>query len=202
MKLYEYQGKDLLSKFGIPTPNGRVFSSVQELTAAKSTLTYPCVIKAQVLVGGRGKAGGIQFANNFDEAKRWTEKILGMEIKGLKVNKVLVVEKIEFHKELYAAVLVDRATRQSLCMVSAEGGVEIESVADDKIHKTIINPISGFQPFHARRLVAKMGLSPEIGKQVQSILVKLYKAYREMDCELLEINPLAITPQGQVVAGD
>ena len=202
MKLYEFQGKDLLSKYGIPTPAGRVYSSLQELTAAKSTLKYPMVIKAQVLVGGRGKAGGIQFANNFDEAKKWTEKILGMEIKGLKVNKVLGVEKIEFAKELYAAILIDRATRQHLCMVSAEGGIEIESLPDDKIHKITINPIVGLQPYHARRLVSKMALSPEIGKQVQSILVKLYKAYREMDCELLEINPLAITPQGHVVAGD
>jgi succinyl-CoA synthetase beta subunit len=202
LKLYEYQGKELLSKYGIPTPAGRVVSSVQELDSLKSSLKFPVVIKAQVLVGGRGKAGGIQFANDLAEAKKWTQKILGMDIKGLKVNKVLVVEKIEFAKELYCSILIDRATRQMLCMASAEGGVEIESVANEKIHKVTVNPVSGFSDFHARKVVGRMGLSPEIGKQVQSVLKKLYKAFREMDCELLEINPLAITPQGQVVAGD
>lgn len=202
MKLYEYQGKEILSKFGIPTPPGQVVSSVQEFDALAPKLKFPVVIKAQVLVGGRGKAGGIQFANNIQEGREWTKKILGMDIKGLKVNKVLVVEKIDFAKELYCSVLIDRSSRQVLCMASAEGGVEIESVADDKIHKVLVNPITELQPFHARRIVSGMKLESAIGKQVESILVKLYKAFKEMDCELLEINPLAITPQGQVVAGD
>lgn len=202
MKLYEYQGKEILSKFGIPTPPGQVVSSVAEFDALAPKLKFPVVIKAQVLVGGRGKAGGIQFANNAGEGREWTKKILGMEIKGLKVNKVLVVEKIDFGKELYCSVLIDRSSREVLCMASAEGGVEIESVADDKIHKITVNPLTGLQPFHARRIVSGLGLSPEIGTQVQDVLVKLYKAFRAMDCELLEINPLAITPQGQVIAGD
>ena len=109
MKLYEYQGKEILSRFGIPTPPGQVVSTVAEFDALAPKLKFPVVIKAQVLVGGRGKAGGIQFANNAKQGREWTEKILGMEIKGLKVAKVLVVEKIEFAKELYASVLIDRS---------------------------------------------------------------------------------------------
>lgn len=202
MKLYEYQGKEILSRFGIPTPSGKVVSSVAEFEAVAPTLKFPVVIKAQVLVGGRGKAGGIQFAHDAAEAREWTRKILGMQIKGLKVHKVLVVEKIDFAKELYVSILIDRSSRQLLCMASAEGGVDIESVADDKIHRTTINPLMGLEPFHARRVVGRLGLPSDVAKQVQSILAKLYRAFREMDCELLEINPLAVTPQGRVVAGD
>lgn len=202
MKLYEYQGKQLLSSAGIPTPPGRVVSSVKELEKIKNELRYPLVVKAQVLVGGRGKAGGIQFANNWDDARKHTQDILGMTIKGLSVSKVLLVEKVEFAKELYASVLVDRSSRESLFLVSAEGGVEIESVADEKIFKKTVNPVAGMSGYVARELTEKMGLAPDVRKQVESILVKLYDAYRKWDCELLEINPLAITPDGKVVAGD
>lgn len=202
MKLYEYQGKDLLQKAGIPTPPGRVVSSMKELEAAKSSLRYPLVVKAQVLVGGRGKAGGIQFADNWDEAKKHTQNILGMTIKGLKVNKVLLVEKIEFAKELYASVLIDRSSRKPLFLVSAEGGVEIESVADEKIHRKTVNPLAGVSGYVVRELTDAMGLEPQVRHQVQDILVKLYKAFRANDCELLEINPLAVTPDGKVLAGD
>ncbi len=202
MKLYEYQGKEILARAGIPAPPGRVVSSLQELEAIQSTLRYPVVIKAQVLVGGRGKAGGIQFANTWQEARAHAEKILGMTIKGLRVQKVLVVEKVEFAKELYAAVLVDRSSRQTLMMVSAEGGVEIEAVDDAKIHRHVINPLAGLSGYITRELTAKLGLAPEVRKQVETILIQLYKAYRELDCELLEINPLAVTPEGEVLAGD
>lgn len=202
MKLYEYQGKELLQRAGIPTPPGRVFADLKELDAAKDTLRYPVVIKAQVLVGGRGKAGGIQFANNWEEARKHAKNVLGMTIKGLKVQKILVVEKIDFAKELYASVLIDRASRRPLFLVSSEGGVEIESVADEKIFRKTVDPIAGFSPFVARTLTEKMGLAPDVKKQVESILGKLYKAFREMDCELLEINPLAVTSKGEVLAGD
>lgn len=202
MKLYEYQGRDLLAKFGVRVPSGRVVATLQELESIKSFLTYPLVAKAQVLVGGRGKAGGIQFANNWEEARQWTVKILAMEIKGLKVHKVLLVEKLDFAKELYLSLVIDRSSRQILCMASAEGGVEIESVPDDKVHRVLINPLVGLQPSHARQLAARLGLAPEVAKQFQSMLPKLYRAFRESDAELLEINPLAVTKPGPLVAAD
>lgn len=202
MKLYEYQGRDLLAKFGIRVPNGRVVSTLQELESIKSFLTYPLVAKAQVLVGGRGKAGGIQFADTWEEAKQRTEKILAMQIKGLKVHKVLLVEKLDLAKELYLSLLIDRSSRQILCMASAEGGVDIETVRDDKIHRVLISPLVGLQHSHARQLATRLGLGPDVARQFQSMLPKLYRAFRESDAELLEINPLAITKQGLLVAAD
>lgn len=202
MKLYEYQGKELLAKAGIPTPKGTVVSSLEELEARKTTLRYPIVVKAQVLVGGRGKAGGIQFAANWEEARAWAHKILGMRIQGLPVKKVLLVEKLEFSQELYASVMIDRESRESLFLVSASGGVDIESVPDAKIARKRVNPLSGVGAFATRELTQGLGLAPEVRKLVESILARLYRAFRDNDCELLEINPLAVTADGRVVAGD
>ena len=202
MKLYEYQGRQVFERFGIPTPSGVVVSSMDELEKVRSSLKYPLVIKAQVLVGGRGKAGGIQFADNWEQAVAKTRQVLGMDIKGLKVEKVFLVEKLDFAKELYASVSLDRSTRSFLILYSEEGGVEIESVADEKIKKVHVHPVTGFQPFHARALFHGSKLAPEAQKQVQSILQKLVVAFEGMDAELLEINPLAVTPQGKVLAAD
>lgn len=202
MKLYEYQGRQVFERFGIPTPSGVVVSSMEELEKVKDQLKYPLVVKAQVLVGGRGKAGGIQFADNWDEAREKTRQVLGMNIKGLTVEKVFLVEKLDFAKELYCSVMLDRSTRQPLILYSEEGGVEIESVADEKIRKAHVHPFTGFQPFHARRIFKNSSLSADAQKQVASILTKLVRAFSEMDAELLEINPMAITPQGKVLAAD
>ncbi len=202
MKLYEYQGRDLFTRFGIPAPEGVVVSSVEEFEAVKDDLPYPVVVKAQVLTGGRGKAGGVKFADNADEAREHLDNILGMEIKGLTVEKVFLVEMLDFAQELYASVLLDRSSRLPMVMISAEGGVDIESVPDDKIHKMTVHPFTGFSSYHARHLVGNLGLDKDQAKQVTSILSKLYTTYLESDADLVEINPLAITGEGKVVAAD
>ncbi|MEA3201680.1 MAG: succinyl-CoA synthetase beta subunit [Thermoplasmata archaeon] len=202
MKLYEYQGRQVFERFGIPTPSGVVVSSMADLEKVRGQLKYPLVIKAQVLVGGRGKAGGIQFANSWDEAVAKTRQVLGMDIKGLTVEKVFLVEKLDFAKEIYASVSLDRATRSMLILFSEEGGVEIESVPDEKIKRVHVHPVTGFQPYHARALFQGSKLTGDVQKQVSAILGKLVAAFRGMDAELLEINPLAVTPQGKVLAAD
>ncbi len=204
MKLLEFQGKQLFRDHGIPTPKGAHLGSLHEFDAVKPHLSYPAVVKAQVLIGGRGKAGGIQFANNEKEARQHAGKILGMDIRGFKVRTVYIEEKLDVAHELYAACLIDRTTRKTLLLFSWEGGVEIESVAVDKIAKVYIDPLSGFQPFHARQALRLLPASVGSGerKQLASMLERLYKAFRAEDCELLEINPLVITRDGRVVAAD
>ncbi|MBI4393418.1 MAG: ADP-forming succinate--CoA ligase subunit beta [Euryarchaeota archaeon] len=202
MKLFEYQGREVFAKHAIPTPAGFVISRPEEFEALRPSLKFPLVIKAQVLVGGRGKAGGIRFAANFEEGLEAVKAVLGMSIKGLVVKKVFVVEKLAFEREFYAGVLVDRSTRSTLFMFSTEGGVEIESVPDDKIRKVTVNPVSGYSGFHTRTLLAGTGLPADVQKQLGAIFSKLYSAFKAMDAELLEINPLALTKDGRVVAAD
>lgn len=202
MKLYEFQGRQVFERFGIPTPSGVVVSSMEELERVKSQLKYPLVIKAQVLVGGRGKAGGIQFADNWEEAKAKTRQVLGMDIKGLTVEKVFLVQKLDFAKELYCSVLLDRSSRTPMVLFSEHGGVDIEAVPDEHIRRVHIHPFLGFQDYHARKLFEKSTLTPDIRKQVSSIIQKLVKAFGEMDAELLEINPMAITAEKKVYAAD
>ena len=202
MKLYEYQGRQVFERFGVPTPSGVVVSSMEELTKVKDQLRYPLVIKAQVLVGGRGKAGGIQFADNWEQAQAKTRQVLGMDIKGLTVEKVFLVEKLDFAKELYLSVLLDRSTRTPMVLFSEEGGVEIEAVADEKIKRVHVHPFTGWQAYHTRRLFEGSTLTPDVQKQLANIVSKLVKGFHEMDAELLEINPLAITPEGRVLAAD
>lgn len=202
MKLYEYQGRDVFERLGIPTPKGVVVSSMDELEKVKDQLQYPLVVKAQVLVGGRGKAGGIQFADNWAEAKAKTRQVLGMNIKGLTVEKVFLVQKLDFAKELYCSVLLDRSSRQPMVLFSEEGGVEIEAVDDDKIRRVHVHPFTGWQPYHTRQLFQKSTLKPEIQKQVADIIKRLVSGYHTMDADLLEINPMAVTPEGKVYAAD
>jgi succinyl-CoA synthetase beta subunit len=202
MKLYEHQGRDLLHRAGIPCPQGVVVERPEQLDAMEAMLRFPAVVKAQVLVGGRGKAGGVRFADDLAQARQHARAILGMDIKGLRVRKVLVVEKLDFAKELYAGATLDRRTRQSLVMFSARGGVDIEEVPDQDIRRVAVNPLEGFQAHHARELLAGAALEPGVAKQVQGVLGRMYDAYRRMDCELLEVNPLAVTAQGKVMAAD
>ncbi len=202
MKLYEYQGRQVFEKLGVPAPKGVVVSTVDELEKVKDDLSYPLVVKAQVLVGGRGKAGGIQFADDYAQAKAKAAQVLGMDIHGLTVEKIFMVEKLDFAKEYYLSVLLDRGTRQPMVLFSTEGGVEIESVADDKIRRTLVHPFTGFQPYHARQLFLGLGLPKEEEKQIGDIVTKLVAGFHSMDAELLEINPLAVTPQGRVLAAD
>lgn len=202
MKLYEYQGRELMTQFGIPAPDGVVVSSLEEFDAAKDDLSFPLVVKAQVLTGGRGKAGGVKFADDADEARAHVEAILGMTIKGLTVEKVFLVEKLDFAKELYAAVLIDRSKGLPMVMVSAEGGVEIESVPEDEIHKVHVHPFTGFSGYHARTFVSKLGLEKDEAKQVAEIVGKMVTTFLESDAELVEVNPMAVLADGRVVAAD
>jgi len=179
MKLFEFQGKELFRQYDIPVPRGEVIESKEEIDNV--TIPFPWVMKAQVLVGGRGKAGGIKFANSIEEAKEIFDEMMAMKIKGEKVRKVLIEEKMDIQKEYYLSFFLDRSSRQYLTMFSLEGGIDIEAMAE-KVMKTHINPLIGLQPYHLRRLP----------KEIRNIARNLFKLFIEKDCELVEINPLAI----------
>ncbi|EMR75365.1 succinyl-CoA synthetase (ADP-forming) beta subunit [Thermoplasmatales archaeon SCGC AB-540-F20] len=198
MKLFEYRGKELFDRYGIPVPNGRLVKNEKDF----SGLIFPFVLKAQVPIGGRGKAGGIKSAENPKDAKENFSQIMGMDIKGYKVRKVLAEEKVNIRKELYLSITLDRSKRMSLIMASGEGGMDIESVTDEKIFKEWVNPLIGIQSFHIRGIVSKLGLEKEEGKEVAKVISKIYKLFREYDCELVEINPLIIKKDGGVMALD
>ncbi len=197
MNLYEYQGKALFRKFGVPTPEGYVAFRPEDIKEFEGER----VIKAQVLTGGRGKSGGVKFATNLEEARELARQILAMEIKGHKVHAVLVEEKLKIEKEFYVSILIDRSTRSPLIMASPEGGVEIESVPDEKIYKFVVNPEIGVEPFVGRLLSKKMGFTGDLTKQFTKILMNLYKMFREYDAELVEINPLVLS-DGKLIAAD
>ncbi len=194
MNLYEYQGKALFKKYGVPVPQGYVVFKPEEIMDFYGER----VIKAQVLTGGRGKSGGVKFASNVEEARKLAKEILSMEIKGHKVHAILVEEKLKIEKEYYLSILIDRSTRKPLIMASPEGGVEIESVPDEKIYKFVVNPEIGVQPFVGRALAKKMGFTGDLAKQFTNILMNLYKLFREYDAELVEINPLVLTEGKEV----
>lgn len=188
MELYEYQGKELFAKYGIPIPKGKIIERVDE----PFDIGFPCILKAQVPTGGRGKAGGIILAKNLVDAKNKASNLLGKDLKGFLVKKILVEEKIDIKKELYLSISLDRSKNSPILMTSQEGGVEIESVADELIFKEWINPLIGIQPFHIRRMMPRLKLDKEASKEVSQIILQLYKLFRDYDCELVEINPLAI----------
>jgi len=198
MKLFEYRGKQLFKKYGISVPNGKVIESEKDF----SDLNFPVVLKAQVPIGGRGKAGGVKSVENLKEAKEKLSQIIGMNIRGYTVNKVLAEEKVDIKKELYLSILLDRSERMPLIMASDEGGMDIESVPDEKIFKEWINPLIGIQPFHIRSIVSRFELDRVIEKKVADVISKIYKLFRKYDCELVEINPLVITKNGEVIALD
>jgi len=198
MKLFEYRGKELFDKYGIAVPNGRLVKDEKDF----SDLNFPFILKAQVPIGGRGKAGGIKSAENLKEAKDNFSQIMGMDIKGYTVKKVLAEEKVGIKKELYLSITLDRSKRMPLIIASASGGMDIESVPDDKIFKEWVNPLIGIQSFHIRGIVSKLGLEKEEGKEVAKVISKIYKLFREYDCELVEINPLIIKKDGGVMALD
>ncbi|MGQ0534973.1 MAG: ADP-forming succinate--CoA ligase subunit beta [Methanobacteriota archaeon] len=198
MKLYEHEAKRLFASESVPIPKGVVVRAPSELRAAE----WPVVLKSQVLVGGRGKAGGIRFAANEAEARRELDALLRLVIKGHPVRSVLVEERLTIKKELYASILVDRSSRLPLFLVSAEGGVEIESVADSKIVKETVNPLTGLQPFHIRNILSRLPLSPEEKKAVAKVLEGMYRVFAKYDAELVEVNPLAILADGRAIAAD
>jgi succinyl-CoA synthetase beta subunit len=205
VKIHEYQAKEVLARYGIPVQPGRVAYTPDEAEAIAREIGGPVVIKAQVYVGGRGKAGGIQFGNTPEEARAAAARVLGMNIKGLTVEKVLVVSKIDIKEEYYLGIILDRKTQAPVVMVSKEGGIDIEEVAATTPEKIIQYPIDmhwGLRPFEAIDIVARAGFPSAILRQAGAILTTLAKAFIESDASLAEINPLALTTDGKVQAAD
>jgi succinyl-CoA synthetase beta subunit len=205
MKIHEYQAKLILNKFQIPIPKGEIATSVDTVVAIATNLNKPVVVKAQVHVGGRGKAGGIKLARDAKAAKSVASAILGMNIKGLTVEKVLVEEAIDIDKEYYLGITVDREAQQNIVMVSSAGGVDIEEVAattPQKIAKTHINPGLGLHDYQLRQLCYSAKLEKKYISGITQFLHKLYNVYLATDASLAEINPLVITKQGTVIAAD
>jgi succinyl-CoA synthetase beta subunit len=203
--LYEYQGKRYFARYGIPTSPGGIADNVEDAIAEAESAGYPVVIKAQVKVGGRGKAGGIKIANDANEVKKHAKAILGMDIKGHEVLRVWIEHASEIAEEYYASFTLDRPAKLHLLMVSAKGGVEIEEVADsdpEAIIKVHVDPTVGLDLATTARVVEEAGLNETARSQAAEILLKLYDCYEKGDCDLAEINPLILTTDGQVHALD
>jgi succinyl-CoA synthetase beta subunit len=203
--LFEYQGKQYFARYDIPVSPGDKADTVDEAVAAAEVAGYPVVVKAQVQVGGRGKAGGIQLANTPDEVRQHAGNILGMDIKGHVVRRLWIENASDIDEEYYASFTLDRAAKQHLLMLSAEGGVEIETVAEsnpDAIVKLHINPIDGLDLATARQAAVDAKLPERALDGAAEILVKLYRCFTEGDCDLAEINPLILKPTGEVHALD
>ncbi len=205
MKIHEYQAKEILRRFGIPVQPGEVAQTPAEAEEIARRFGVPVVIKAQVYVGGRGKAGGIQFGDTPEAAREAASRVLGMDIKGLTVNKVLVVPKLEIREEYYLGIISDRNSQAPVVMVSAAGGVDIEEVAAKTPELIIRQPIDmrwGLFPEEARTMLARAGMPHVVIAKGGDILAKLARAFIESDASLAEINPLALTGDGQVIAAD
>ena len=205
MKLHEYQAKQIFADAGIPVPDSRLATSVAEVEAAVEEIGFPAAVKAQVHVGGRGKAGGIKIASDAQEASQYADEILGMDLKGYTVDRVLVEAGVDFVNELYVGITMDRGEGKPVAMVSTEGGVDIESVAEetpDAIAREHIDPAFGLHPFQARKVVYEAGIPREVAGDVASILTTLYDLYESRDASEIEINPVMITSDGDVVAAD
>ncbi|RMD87725.1 MAG: ADP-forming succinate--CoA ligase subunit beta [Calditrichaeota bacterium] len=212
MKIHEYQAKEILKKYGVTVPEGKVAETPEEVKKIAAELGGTVVIKAQIHAGGRGKAGGIKLAKDPHEAEKIAQQMIGMTLvthqtgpQGKMVRKVLVEQGLDIEKELYAGIVLDRAKNQLVFMASTEGGVEIETVASEtpeKILKEYIDPSVGFQTFQARKLAFGLGLKGDQFKNALKFFTALFRAYVEADCSLAEINPLVVTKDGQVLALD
>jgi succinyl-CoA synthetase beta subunit len=205
MDLFEYQGKQYFARYGIAVSPGDVADTVDEAVAVAERVGYPVVVKAQVKVGGRGKAGGVKLANNVDEVREHAGNILGLDIKGHVVRRLWVERSSDIEKEYYASFTLDRPNKTHLGMLSAQGGVEIEVVAEENpeaIAMLSIDPVRGLDVETARRWVAEAELDEPAREQAAELLVKLYDCYTRGDCDLAEINPLILTPEHKVHALD
>jgi succinyl-CoA synthetase beta subunit len=205
LKLYEYESKNMLKQYGIRVPQGALITNADYAAKAVAKLKPPFAVKSQILVAGRGKAGGILFADSAEEAEKAAEKLLKTTIKGIRVKKVLIEEKLPVNKELYFGVTIDRFARSYVALASAAGGMEIEEIAAKEpqtILKHIINPRRGFGSFHARQVARKLGYRGASLAELARIFEKLYQAGMDCDAELIEINPLAETGNGSFVALD
>ena len=206
MDLYEYQGKELFKRFGIPVSDGRLATTPEEARAAAQEIGGQVVVKAQVLTGGRGKAGGVKLAEDPNDAEAKAMDILGLDINGHVVRKLWIERASDIAKEYYLSITFDRGTKQPLYMLTTEGGVEIEQVAEenpDALARLHVDPLEGFQPYQARRLIYGAGIDdPNEQKQILALVEKLYRCFVESDAMLTEINPLIVTPGGEVRALD
>ena len=205
MDLYEYQGKELLREYGVETLEGIVAASPEEARAAAEQLGGPVAVKAQVLTGGRGKAGGIKVVENPEDAEEAARQILGMDIRGHTVRHVLVEAGAQIESEMYLSIMVDRAAKKPLVLFSTEGGVDIEEVAEtnpDAIVRLYIDPLVGLLPYQVRELSFFAGLGGDVAKGVGKVLNNLYEAFTGADASLVEINPLVSTEDGRVLALD
>jgi succinyl-CoA synthetase beta subunit len=205
MDLLEYQGKQVFARHGVPVPSGRHALSVDEAAAAADDIGYPCVIKAQVQIGGRGKAGGIKLANDRGEAREHAQAILGMDIRGLTVHELWVEGASQIESEYYASVVFDRSAKAPLVLLSTKGGMDIEAVADDDpnaIARLHVDPLLGFQEFHGRRLAFEAAVDADVVRPVGAMLAKLYELFTAEEATLVEVNPLIVTPERDVKALD
>jgi succinyl-CoA synthetase beta subunit len=205
MDLLEYQGKQLFARHDIPVPEGRPATTVDEAVDAADAIGYPCVVKAQVQIGGRGKLGGIKVANDKEEARAHAKAILGMDIRGLTVHEVWIEEASQIEAEYYTSIVFDRAAKAPLVMLSTKGGMDIEAVAEedpDAIATLHVDPLLGFQDFHGRRLAFDAGIPEDLIRPTGAMLAKLYEAFVAEDAMLVEVNPLIVTPERKLRALD
>jgi len=205
MDLLEYQGKQLFARHGIPVPTGKPAKTVEDAVAAADEIGYPCVVKAQVLIGGRGKAGGVKLAKDRAEATKYATDILGMDIKGFTVHEVWIEGASQIEEEYYASIVFDRAAKAPLVMLSTQGGMDIEEVAEktpEALARLHVDPLLGFQDFHGRKLAFAAGIPADLIRPVGAMLSKLYAAFVAEEAMLIEVNPLIVTPERDVRALD
>src|ERR671919_1083209 len=205
MDLLEYQGKQLFARHGVPVPSGRPAETVDEAVTAADAIGYPCVVKAQVQIGGRGKLGGIKVANGRDEARQHADAILGMDIRGLQVHEVWIEEASQIEAEYYASIVFDRSARAPLIMLSTKGGMDIEQVAGEDpgaIASLHVDPLLGYQEFHGRWLAFEAGVDGDLMRPLTRMLAKLYETFVAEDAMLIEVNPLIVTPERELRALD
>jgi len=205
MRLHEYQAKDVFADAGVPTPPSALATTVDEVVEHAEEIGYPVAVKAQVHVGGRGKAGGIKLVENAEEAREAADAILGMDLKGYNVDKVLVEGAVDFKNELYVGITMDRGAGKPVAMVSTQGGVNIEEVAAENpeaIAREHIDPAFGMHPYQARKAVYDAGVPKAVARDVASVLTTLYDLWADTDASDAEINPLMITEDDEVIAAD
>ena len=212
MNLHEYQAKELLSRYGVKVPRGKMVESVADAAKAAEELGLPVVIKAQIHAGGRGKAGGVKLARTAADVPKMAGEILGKKLvtpqtgaEGKEVRKLLVEEGLAIQQELYLSFLVDRSVGRPVCIASSAGGMEIEKVAaetPEKILRAEVDPAVGLRPYQARRIAYGLGLVEDVHRKAVAFMLSLYQAFRGLDCSLLEINPCLVTEEGEVLALD
>ncbi|MER3419102.1 MAG: ADP-forming succinate--CoA ligase subunit beta [Chloroflexota bacterium] len=212
MKIHEYQAKDLLAQFGVPVPRGRVAATAAEARQIAEELGGKVVVKAQIHAGGRGKGGGVRLANSVAEAEHHAAAIIGMQLitpqtgpQGQKVKRVLVAEQVDVERELYLSLILDTGAGMPVMIASAAGGMDIEEIAatrPEEIHQVLIDPVSGYQPHHGRKLAYALGLTGEQFRQALQVMAGVYKTFMATDASLVEINPLVVATDGRVLALD